>query len=486
MAILTVPSDDELDALLGRVRPRREALCARASRPGTVNTSYALDLGAGRYFLRIYEEQGRRPAPRPRRGCSCTSRRPASRRRRRCRRGTARWCTSSPASRPRSFRGSTATCSACARSRPAAAHDVGAALARMHLAGPAAARRRPRSAAAASAPTISSRAAIASRKSTDPVARAQAEPLRDAVIRHRSQAPHAISRAASCTAISFATTSSGTTGKIAALLDFESAHRGPFAYDIAVTILSWSFRDAFDLDVARAIVAGYREVRELEAERARGALRRGGLRRAPVHDHAHHRRRHPRRQEVAALRRASRGASSSSDPRGCGRRSRCDEARRVRASRSLRSRRRRARVASRAALRRRRPTRAGRTAPPIPTSRIPPPSPRVLAPPDRALHVRAARRSYPSLAWMALQLVPSPEVAVGRVARRRTRAAPPSGDDTSGLRSALAAHAARVVVGHEPPRLALALLRRRSARAPQRLARAARGRSSTSAATSTA
>jgi len=63
-------------------------------------------------------------------------------------------------------------------------------------------------------------------------------------------------------------TASRTSPRIAALLDFESAHRGPFAYDMAVTILSWSFRDTFDHASGRAIVAGYREVRELEpAER---------------------------------------------------------------------------------------------------------------------------------------------------------------------------------------------------------------------------
>src|SRR5262249_624242 len=52
--------------------------------------------------------------------------------------------------------------------------------------------------------------------------------------------------------------------EIAALLDFESAHHGPFAYDLAVTILSWSFRDRFDMLVASAIVRGYQSVRELE------------------------------------------------------------------------------------------------------------------------------------------------------------------------------------------------------------------------------
>jgi homoserine kinase type II len=52
--------------------------------------------------------------------------------------------------------------------------------------------------------------------------------------------------------------------RIAALLDFESAHDGPFAYDLAVTILSWSYGSTFDTEVTRAIVRGYQSVRELE------------------------------------------------------------------------------------------------------------------------------------------------------------------------------------------------------------------------------
>jgi homoserine kinase type II len=60
--------------------------------------------------------------------------------------------------------------------------------------------------------------------------------------------------------------SSAHSDRIAALLDFESAHEGPFVFDLAVTILSWSFRDDFELPVARAIVSGYRSVRTLDLE----------------------------------------------------------------------------------------------------------------------------------------------------------------------------------------------------------------------------
>jgi homoserine kinase type II len=54
-------------------------------------------------------------------------------------------------------------------------------------------------------------------------------------------------------------------GAIAALLDFESASHGTFAFDLMVTVLSWSFGDALDPGIARAIVTGYRSVRELDA-----------------------------------------------------------------------------------------------------------------------------------------------------------------------------------------------------------------------------
>jgi homoserine kinase type II len=57
--------------------------------------------------------------------------------------------------------------------------------------------------------------------------------------------------------------------RISAALDFESAHDGPFAYDLAVTILSWSYGAVLDPAIARALVAGYRSERELlPADRA--------------------------------------------------------------------------------------------------------------------------------------------------------------------------------------------------------------------------
>lgn len=65
--------------------------------------------------------------------------------------------------------------------------------------------------------------------------------------------------------------------RIAALIDFESASRGPFVYDVMVCILSWCYGTDFDLQLVRALVEGYDSARalgraELDAARTEGAL----------------------------------------------------------------------------------------------------------------------------------------------------------------------------------------------------------------------
>lgn len=59
---------------------------------------------------------------------------------------------------------------------------------------------------------------------------------------------------------------------IAALLDFESASEGAFAYDLAVTLLAWCFGDDFDRDLVKAMIAGYESVRPLEMPERDGLL----------------------------------------------------------------------------------------------------------------------------------------------------------------------------------------------------------------------
>jgi homoserine kinase type II len=53
-------------------------------------------------------------------------------------------------------------------------------------------------------------------------------------------------------------------GQLAALLDFESACEGTYAYDLMVTVLSWCVGDDFEPKLATAMAAGYQSVRKLE------------------------------------------------------------------------------------------------------------------------------------------------------------------------------------------------------------------------------
>jgi homoserine kinase type II len=60
-------------------------------------------------------------------------------------------------------------------------------------------------------------------------------------------------------------------GTLAALLDFESASDGTFAYDLMVTVLAWCVGDDLDVVRARSMREGYEQVRPLD-ERERRAL----------------------------------------------------------------------------------------------------------------------------------------------------------------------------------------------------------------------
>lgn len=51
--------------------------------------------------------------------------------------------------------------------------------------------------------------------------------------------------------------------RIVALLDFESACRGPYVYDLMVTLLAWCYGDSLDLGLALALIDGYQSVRPL-------------------------------------------------------------------------------------------------------------------------------------------------------------------------------------------------------------------------------
>jgi homoserine kinase type II len=61
-----------------------------------------------------------------------------------------------------------------------------------------------------------------------------------------------------------------TDGQVAALLDFESACDGTYAYDLMVTVLAWCVGDDFDGHLGRAMTAGYDRVRPLSEQERRG------------------------------------------------------------------------------------------------------------------------------------------------------------------------------------------------------------------------
>lgn len=54
--------------------------------------------------------------------------------------------------------------------------------------------------------------------------------------------------------------------EIAALIDFESASAGPFAFDVAVALLAWCYADHFDADLVRGLLSGYHAERPLSKQ----------------------------------------------------------------------------------------------------------------------------------------------------------------------------------------------------------------------------
>jgi homoserine kinase type II len=264
MAILTVPQEDELRAVSTAFSSLGDLHAVHGITGGTVNSSYALDFTAGRYFLRIYEEQDAKGAARESQVLAHLAGNGVV---------TPAPMTASTGETLFTIGGKPAAvfpwvegeilCQA--RVTPLHAHEVGRALARIHKAGHApgapldAGRFGPRE-----LEKRCERVAL----STDPEAKALAPTLRAACLAAATQRDENGDRAPSGLIHGDLFRDNvlwdRATGKIAALLDFESACDGPFAYDLAVTILAWSYGATLDLSIARALVEGYRSVRELE------------------------------------------------------------------------------------------------------------------------------------------------------------------------------------------------------------------------------
>lgn len=261
MALYTPLSLADAQALAARFD--RNAIAVHGIKGGSVNSNHRLDLDDGKQlFVRIYEEQdeagARRDVQLARALVAAGVRTPEPLRTRdgddialHAGKGVALvpWVNG------------TMRCQASAR--PEDLHQVGQALASLHLA------RLP-----AAGPSRFDERGLLARcdriaEGPDPVLSSWADPLR-AWIREVSQRRVAACPTGVIHGDVFRDNVLFDGPTLAAILDFESASDGPYAFDLAVTLLAWCFGDDFDPKLARALVAGYQSIRPLEAPEKAG------------------------------------------------------------------------------------------------------------------------------------------------------------------------------------------------------------------------
>jgi homoserine kinase type II len=68
-----------------------------------------------------------------------------------------------------------------------------------------------------------------------------------------------------------------STGELLALLDFESACEGAFAYDVMVTIFAWCYSSRFELALVEAFLRGYHAVRPIRGSEVEALGVEGGV-----------------------------------------------------------------------------------------------------------------------------------------------------------------------------------------------------------------
>ncbi|MGH7282839.1 MAG: homoserine kinase [Polyangiaceae bacterium] len=273
MALITPVDSAELaifleDYDLGRL------IRATPLEAGSVNSNFALELGAGRFFLRLYEEQDFDGA---RRDADTAAE-------------LAKAGVPTPAPIERRLEGPHGSLLGELAHKPAVilpwcegdiicqkrvtrshVRAVGAALASMHLSGAALASRY--GAGRFRYEDLQKRIdRIASAKEIS-IARV-AQKVRDRLESvHRSRDVN-LPRGLSHGDLFRDNVLFGTKDKmpiVLALLDFESAHEGSLVYDLMVTTLAWCVGDALDTELARALVSGYESVRKLDAIEKAGA-----------------------------------------------------------------------------------------------------------------------------------------------------------------------------------------------------------------------
>lgn len=247
MAAFTKPSAQELDAFVSSLALGKIATFQPVE-GGSVNSNFSLRTSAGRFFLRLYEEQDEA-------GASAEVARTAT---------LAASGVPTPAAVARgTLAGKPAALfpwvdgiMSCQRGvTPERARALGEALAGVHRAGegvPASPDRFDESALRKRLERIEPRfpvdrlraaldATSAARDPSVPRGLVHGDLFRDNVLWAASDSAHLV-----------------------ALLDFESASHGVLAYDLAVCVLSWCYDDDFVPELARALVAGYAASRPLE------------------------------------------------------------------------------------------------------------------------------------------------------------------------------------------------------------------------------
>lgn len=261
MAVYTNLGPDEIATVLAHYGYRApDSVLAVAE--GTVNSSFAVACGGERLFLRVYEEQDRGGAEREARLLAHLASRGARTPRPLARKDGA--LVGEARGKPVALFPFVAGGMLCqAAVTPDHARTLGAELARLHLAAEGA---EPYPSRFDAAPLRARLAAVAG--APDPELALLAEPLArelDAIEGARLPLPRGVVHADV-----FRDNVLWEDDRLTAVLDFESAATAPFAYDLAVTVLAWTYGAAFDGALAAALVGGYERERPLHPDERRG------------------------------------------------------------------------------------------------------------------------------------------------------------------------------------------------------------------------
>ncbi len=269
MAVLTSISDAEA-RVVARDYALGELVRFDGIPAGSVNSNFALVTDKGRYFLRIYEEQGdagaRAEGELLAKLAAAGVATPAP-----IARGDGSGTIGVVAGKPSAvfpWKDGTHRCQASVSRDDC--RRVGAALAAVHRAGEGTVRDAGRFRYEDLVERI---ARIAS--ATDAALAAEAPILRAKLDVHTARRDAGLPRGVIHGDLFRDNVLFAADGSIAALLDFESASDGVLAYDLMVTVLAWCFGDALDMPLVRAMVEGYESVRPLSDAEKRGLVAEG-------------------------------------------------------------------------------------------------------------------------------------------------------------------------------------------------------------------